>query len=73
MGLPGLNGVDLPPKSIFSLVCPNCGRKFSIISLGKNGKRVSLNCPHCNYRMGVALINKLIAAIKAKKKAKAKA
>ena len=32
-----------------------------------------MKCPHCNYKMGVAFINKLIAAIKAKNKSKVKA
>lgn len=72
MGLPGLNGLDLPPKSRFTLVCPKCGRKFSIVSLGKEGKRVSMHCPHCRFKMGVAFINRLIAAMRARAKGKAK-
>ena len=71
MGLPtGLNGLDIPPKSRFVLACPNCGRQFTIVSLGKEGKRVSMNCPFCSFKLGVARINKLIAAAKKKKEAK---
>lgn len=67
MGLPtGLNGLDIPPKSRFTIPCPKCGRQLVIFSLGKDGKKVSMNCPFCSVRLGIAQINRLIAVVKGK-------
>jgi transcription elongation factor Elf1 len=67
MGLPPkLPGYDLPPTSKYSLVCPRCGRKISVVSLGKNGKTISVTCPICDFKIGAEVVNELIRALRSK-------